>query len=355
MKAILEHVAQNLDAEAEAVDDLQALSGVNANDTHLGTFNGSSIDNGATIKSALQSVDTEIDALRRDFRGAMMTLSSPSDPAVAGQTVTFRLKHVAEGMTFEWKTPNSRTPSMEAWVSGVRSFTLSNVTVNDSGDYQAIAKINDIVIGRSTVLNFQIAASTTSLQEYPSSFNFSGIGFGDNIAVTISNGAHDNGTTYSIETSNEQYDFNKLGAFTGTSYWRPNSNRYQTSGGHEGLGTLMQQPTKRGSKAAGTATALYTRGDYLVLHSSTPFVLRKLMVETVETELAASPNTLLVFGCRDSDSAFTLITSITRHDSNLGMFIDNSTAYNSYLVQFMAMMEPNDVRISRLRFFGTAQ
>ena len=66
VKAILEHVAQNLDAEAEAVDDLQDLTGVDKNATTLGTFtpgiNGNySVAANKTIKEVLQLNATRID------------------------------------------------------------------------------------------------------------------------------------------------------------------------------------------------------------------------------------------------------------------------------------------------------
>ena len=64
------------------MDDLQDMIGTVKNDTDLGTFNGSSIDNGATVKSALQSVDTELDASAQS-RGAIMTLSSSILPRQA--------------------------------------------------------------------------------------------------------------------------------------------------------------------------------------------------------------------------------------------------------------------------------
>ena len=263
------------------------------------------------------------------------------------------LKHVAEGMTFAWKTPNPRAPAVDHGPPAY-AFTLSSVTTADSGDYQAIAKIGDIAIGRSTVLNFQVADSAPpSLQEFPSSFAYSGHGFGDNVSVTIADAsAHDNGRTYSIEASTEEYDNNKTGAFLSSSdsYWQPQNGRYQTAGGgYEGLGPLISDPARRGRTASGQAGPIHSRR-LPQCCTGYSFVLRKLLVETVASNFSLAPNTLLVFGCRDTDGAYTLITSVAR--TTITWARTSTTARPILTCPIHDDERPRNIRIRRVRFFG---
>ena len=138
--------------------------------------------------------------------------------------------------------------------------------------------------------------------------------------------AHDFGRTYSIDASIEKCKHNKAGPFRDDdAYWEPLDNRCTKGGVQEGLGTLMTSGTKW--------------GDYIVL--------KKLLIETRASGLSVAPTTLLIYGFRDEQLSFALIGSVSRHGNQLGTFIDNSTAYNSYLVQFMRMADPESVQIQR--------
>lgn len=61
-------------------DDLVTLSGVAANQTNLGTFDGTTIPNSSTIKVALQSLETLIEAIKTVHETATLTSAAAATP-----------------------------------------------------------------------------------------------------------------------------------------------------------------------------------------------------------------------------------------------------------------------------------
>jgi hypothetical protein len=75
---------------AEAIADLQTLSGVAANAEDLGEFTGSIIPDDSTIKEALQSLETEIESLPTPFFYAGNYNASTNSPDLVGDSA-FRI------------------------------------------------------------------------------------------------------------------------------------------------------------------------------------------------------------------------------------------------------------------------
>ena len=105
-----------------AVGDLNTLSGVAQNETDLGTFTGSTIADGRTIKEALQDLETELedgagsltaDSGSADFAGGTVTISGGVglSTSAVGETLTVNLDNTAvtagtyggadKGLTFQ--------------------------------------------------------------------------------------------------------------------------------------------------------------------------------------------------------------------------------------------------------------
>ena len=113
------------------IDDLESLVGV-AGDSDLGSFSGSTISDNATVKQALQQLETELEATDLENNGARLFFYATIDHTDAGSAVTIKADVPA----------NAQILAVKAKVTSAFNGSAA-VTVGYAGDADALTQNSD--------------------------------------------------------------------------------------------------------------------------------------------------------------------------------------------------------------------